>query len=597
MFRIRQVPDDLLPANQVAVQQVQAILRAQFPGLEPYKVEEIPDQLRNPVKHRQRAVLLVAEGPQERVLGFAYLVHHPRLAFCFLRYLSAAPGTTSRGFGGALYERARELARTLGAAGLFLECLPDDPRLSPDPAIRAQNAARLRFYENYGAFPVSGTAYETPLKPGQANPPYLVYDSLGSGVPLARQRARRIVRTILWSEYPGKVTSAYVDKVTGSFRDDPVRLRAPRYLRRSSGVQVVPESRFLLVVTEGHGIHHVRERGYLEAPVRVEAILKEIQETGLFARIPRRRFPEKHLREVHDGRFLDYLKKTVAMLPEGQSVYPYVFPIRNRARPPLELPLRAGYYCIDTFTPINRRALEAAFAAADCALTAAAELLGGRGPAYALVRPPGHHAERESFGGFCYLNSAAAAAQLLSRYGRVALLDIDYHHGNGSQDIFFSRSDVLTISLHGNPRLTYPFFSGFPDERGTGQGLGFNANLPLPEGTGGEDYRTALRSALQRILRFVPRFLVLSLGLDTAKGDPTGSFTLRTRDFRWNGRLIGQLGLPTLVVQEGGYRTRSLGANARGFFEGLAEGVSQLRGNTRQPARPSAGLIRSGETS
>jgi acetoin utilization deacetylase AcuC-like enzyme/GNAT superfamily N-acetyltransferase len=586
MFRIRQIPDDVLPANRIAVQQVQAILRAQFPGLEPKKIEGIPDQLRNPVKYRQRGILLVAEGPRERVLGFAYLLHHPRLGFCFLRYLSAAPGITSRGFGGALYERAREQALMLGATGLFLECLPDDPRLSPDPAIRAQNAARLRFYENYGAFPVSGTEYETPLKPGQTDPPYLVYDSLGSGAPLSRERARRIVRAILWSEYRGKVSPAYVEKVASSFRDDPVLVRAPRYLRRPPGVQVVPESRFLLVVSEGHGIHHVRERGYLEAPVRVEVILREIRQTALFARVPERNFPEKHLREVHDGRFLDYLKKTVALMPEGESAYPYVFPIRNRARPPLELPLRAGYYCIDTFTPINRGALEAAFHAANCALTAAMELLGGRGPAYALVRPPGHHAERESFGGFCYLNSAAAAAHLLSSYGRVALLDIDYHHGNGSQDIFFSRSDVLTISLHGTPRLTYPYFSGFPDERGNGEGLGFNANLPLPEGTDGEAYRAALRTALQKIRRFAPRFLVVSLGLDTAKGDPTGSFTLRTQDFRWNGRLIGLLGLPTLVVQEGGYRTRSLGANARSFFEGLAEGVGGWRRSLRESARP-----------
>jgi acetoin utilization deacetylase AcuC-like enzyme/GNAT superfamily N-acetyltransferase len=586
MFRIRQIPDDALPANRNGIQQVQAILRSQFPGLEPKKIEEIPDQLRNPVKYRLRGILLVAEGPGERVLGFAYLVHHPRLSFCFLRYLSAAPGITSRGFGGALYERARELARILGAAGLFLECLPDDPRLSPDPGVRAQNAARLRFYENYGARPVSGTAYETPLKPGQTNPPYLVYDSLGSGAPLARERARRIVRAILWSEYRGRVSPAYVEMVAGSFRDDPVQLRAPRYLRRPPEVQVVPESRFLLVVSEGHEIHHVRERGYLEAPVRVEAILREIRQTALFAQIPARHFPEKHLREIHDGRFLDYLKRTVALLPEGESVYPYVFPIRNRARPPLELPRRAGYYCIDTFTPINRGALEAAFHAADCALTAASELLGGRSVAYALVRPPGHHAERESFGGFCYLNSAAAAAHLLSRYGRVALLDIDYHHGNGSQYIFFSRADVLTVSLHGTPRLTYPYFSGFPDERGSGEGLGFNLNLPLPEGADGEVYRAALRSALQRIRRFGPRYLVVSLGLDTAKGDPTGSFTLRARDFRWNGQLIGLLGLPTLVAQEGGYRTRSLGTNARSFFEGLAAGAAAGRSGTRGPGRP-----------
>lgn len=571
MFRIRQVPDDTTAANQAAIRQVQEILREQFSALEPAKAEELREQLGNPVKYRLRAVLLVAEGPRDRVQGFAYLLYHPRLSFCFLRYLSAAPGITSRGIGGALYEHVREQARRMGATGLFMECLPDDPQLSPNPAIRAQNAARLRFYENYGALPIHGTAYETPLKPEHTDPPYLVYDSLGSGVPLRRERARQIVRTILLREYRGKVSTSYVQKVVGSFQDDPVRLREPRYLRRPAPILITPKTRLILVVNETHAIHHVRERGYLEAPVRVEAVLRELKETNLFTRLPARHFPEKYIREVHDGKFLDYLKATAALVAEGESVYPYVFPIRNRARPPKELPLRAGYYCIDTFTPINRGAVEAAFRAVDCALTAAGELLGGRGPAYALVRPPGHHAERESFGGFCYLNSAAIAAHFLSRFGRVALLDIDYHHGNGSQDIFYSRSDVLTISLHGNPRLTYPYFSGFSDERGSEAGLGFNLNIPLEEGADGEAYREALRTSLWQVRRFAPRYLVLALGLDTAKGDPTGSFTLKTQDFRCNGRLIGELGLPTLVVQEGGYRTRSLGPNARSFFEGLAE--------------------------
>jgi acetoin utilization deacetylase AcuC-like enzyme/GNAT superfamily N-acetyltransferase len=572
MFRIRQVPDDTSPANRAAIRHVQEILRAQFSALALSEVESLPEQLRNPVKYRLRAILLVAEGSQDRVLGFAYLLHYPRLSFSFLRYLSAAPGITSRGFGGALYERVREQARQMGATGLFLECLPDDPALSPEPDIRAQNAARLRFYEHYGAFPITGTAYETPLKPGQTNPPYLVYDSLGSDAALERERARRIVRAILLREYRGKASPAYIEMVVSSFRDDPVRLRAPRYVRRPLLRQVTPDTRFIMVVNEGHGIHHVRERGYLESPVRVEAILRELQETGLFVRVPSRRFPERHIREIHEGKFVEYLKKTSALVPAGEAVYPYVFPIRNRARPPLELPLRAGYYCIDTFTPINRGALEAAFGAADCALSAASELLSGRGPAYALVRPPGHHAERESFGGFCYLNSAAAAANYLSRFGRVAVLDIDYHHGNGTQDIFYSRSDVLTISVHGPPRLTFPYFSGFTDEHGAGEGLGCNFNLPLAEGSGGEEYRAVLQRALHRVRRFSPRYLVVSLGLDTAKGDPTGSFTLKSTDFGLNGRLIGLLGLPTLVVQEGGYRTRSLGMNARSFFEGLATG-------------------------
>ncbi len=236
------------------------------------------------------------------------------------------------------------------------------------------------------------------------------------------------------------------------------------------------------------------------------------------------------------------------------------------------MPLRAGYYCIDTFTPINANAYRAALRAVDCALSGARRLLDGTRLAYALVRPPGHHAERASFGGFCYFNSAAVAAHELSFSGRVAVLDIDYHHGNGTQDIFYDRDDVLTISLHGHPRFAYPYFSGYEDERGTGAGAGFNVNIPLPQSVDGVEYRKALERALQRIEKFAPAFLVVSLGLDVARGDPTGSWSLTARDIGENGVLIARLGLPTLVVQEGGYRTRTLGVNARNFFQGLARG-------------------------
>jgi GNAT superfamily N-acetyltransferase len=194
----------------------------------------------------------------------------------------------------------------------------------------------------------------------------------------------------------------------------------------------------------------------------------------------------------------------------------------------------------------------------------------GRRMAYALVRPPGHHAERRAFGGFCYFNNCALAAQFLRHHGRVALLDIDYHHGNGQQDIFYDRPDVLTVSIHGDPAFAYPYFSGFRDEVGAGEGAGFNLNLPLPEAVDGDRYRRTLAAALRHIAEFEPDFLVVAFGLDTAKGDPTGTWSLTRNDFKLNGRMIGDLGTPVLVVQEGGYRTRTLGVNARCFFEGLS---------------------------
>jgi acetoin utilization deacetylase AcuC-like enzyme/GNAT superfamily N-acetyltransferase len=585
MFRIRQVPDDTTPANRIAIEQVQDILRAQFPLLDPKHVTSIPDQLRNPLRFRFRAVLLVAEDATDRVRGLALLLHDARLSFCFLEFLSAAPGTTSRGIGGALYQRVQEQARQLDTVGIFFECLPDDPALSPDPEIRRRNADRLRFYEAYGAYPIAGTGYETPMKPGATDPPYLVYDSLGRAEPLSREQGRRIVRAILLREYGAFAPPGYIDGVVRSFRDDPVRLRPARYARRPTLARPLPVlASIALVVSEGHAIHHVRERGYLESPVRIEAILRELEASGLFIRVPARHFPARMLRDVHDPGFVEYLRRTSALVPEGRSIYPYVFPIRNRTRPPVDLPLRAGYYCIDTFTPISAGAVRAALDAVDCTLTAAAELQAGRHLAYALVRPPGHHAERASFGGFCYFNSAAAAAHSLSRFGRVAVLDVDYHHGNGTQQIFYERPDVLTVSLHGPPRLTYPYFSGFEDERGAAAGIGANLNLPLPENTEGQGYRVALVAGLKRIRRFDPRYLVVSLGLDTARGDPTGSFRLGQKDFRENGRLIGSLGLPCLVAQEGGYRTRSLGANARSFFEGLVQGVREARTTAKRRA-------------
>lgn len=385
-----------------------------------------------------------------------------------------------------------------------------------------------------------------------------------------------MVRAILERKYGRLCPREYVEAVVRSIRDDPVRLRPPRYVRPRGARGAAPapprSRRIALLVNEDHAIHHVRDRGYVESPVRIASILREIEPSGLFERLATRRFPEEAVRAVHDGRFVEYLKRACALVPEGKSVYPYVFPVRNVTRPPKELPLRAGYFCIDTFTPLNRNAWLAAEGAVDCALTAARCLLEGYRLAYALVRPPGHHAERRTFGGFCYLNSAAVAAHHLSRYGRVAVLDVDYHHGNGTQDIFYERADVLTVSLHGHPRYTYPYFSGFEEERGAGSGSGFNLNLPLPEGLDGPAYRRALERALRRVVRFSPRYLVVSLGLDTAKGDPTGSFTLVGRDFAENGRMLGALGLPTLLVQEGGYRTRPLGGNARRFFEGLWAG-------------------------
>jgi acetoin utilization deacetylase AcuC-like enzyme/GNAT superfamily N-acetyltransferase len=573
MFRIRRIYDDTLEIDRKQILRVQAILREQFPLVPEKDIQKLPDVLRNPLRHRFRPILLVAEDLHKTVLGFALVLHAPTLNFFFLDYISSAKQTTGKGIGGALYERVREEALSLNVIGIFLECLPDDPQICQVPEILKQNADRLRFYEKYGARPVIGTLYETPIKAEDRCPPFLVYDDLGRGLPLRRGTARMIVRAILERKYGEACPPGYVELVVLSFKDDPVRLRGPRHIkpeRMGRASAAIPSDRKIrLVVHEGHSIHHIKERGYVESPVRIQTILREIEPTQIFERVKVRRFSDKHILQVHDHSYVQYFKKICQTLEPGESVYPYVFPIRNQARPPKELAIRAGYYCIDTFTPLSREAYSAAKGAVDCALSAALTLIEGYRLAYALVRPPGHHAERRTFGGFCYFNSTSIAAFNLSRWGKVAILDIDYHHGNGHQDIFYRRNDVLTISIHGHPRFAYPFFSGFEEEKGEGLGKGYNINYPLKEKVDGPMFRETLRRAMTHIRLFRPSFLVVALGLDTAKDDPTGTWSLMAKDFELHGGMIGSLRLPTLVVQEGGYNTRNLGINARHFFLGL----------------------------
>ena len=599
MFRIRRIHDNAVAGNRAAIAAVQQILRDQFPMVDDEDIEELPAQLVDPMTFRLRTVLLVAEGDRSGVKGFALMRYAPDIDLCLLDYLSAESHGTGAGVGGALYQVVRQEAAALDCFGVFLECVPDDPAQSADPAIQRQNKARLRFYESFGAYPIIGTQCETLKRPGVAEPYFLVYDDLGSGRPLSRRLGRRVVRAVLERSYLGVCPPDYIDQIVQSFVDDPVRLRAPRYGPPRQPAPVTPvilaDRKIVLIVNDQHDIHHVRERGYVESPVRIPSVLKAIEPTGLFRQVPPRRYGERHIRGVHASSYVDYFKRVCADMPAGKAIYPEVFPIRNHARPPLDLAARAGYYCIDNFTPLSSNAFLAARRAVDCALTGADHLIKGYRLAYALVRPPGHHAERRSFGGFCYFNNTAIAAQRLSQHGLVAILDVDYHAGNGQQEIFWRRNDVLTLSIHGGPRFAYPYFSGFDDERGEGPGKGFHRNYALPEEVDGPTYARTLERALRRIRTFAPDFLVVALGFDTAKDDPAGTWSLRARDFAANGRAIGALRLPTLAVQEGGYRTRTLGINARHFFTGLWEASigEGAGGGLKKPGRrPSRGESR-----
>jgi acetoin utilization deacetylase AcuC-like enzyme len=227
-------------------------------------------------------------------------------------------------------------------------------------------------------------------------------------------------------------------------------------------------------------------------------------------------------------------------------------------------------------TSISEGTWEAARAAADVSLTGAELLKNGARSAFALCRPPGHHAARDLFGGYCFINNAAAAAQFLRDGGaeRVAILDVDFHHGNGTQDIFYERADVLFVSLHADPKDDFPYFSGYADETGGNAGTGFTLNLPLPTGTSFETWQDALCIALARIEAFKADALIVSLGVDTFVNDPISSFRLSSPDFATYGRMIGAIGLPTLFVLEGGYAVEEIGVNVVNVLTGFEGDVA-----------------------
>jgi acetoin utilization deacetylase AcuC-like enzyme/GNAT superfamily N-acetyltransferase len=577
MFRIRRVYDDVVPINKIALAQIEEILKVQFSELSKRDITMVRDQLKNPFRYGFHTILFVADDLKGKVEGFAFLSYFPELNFCFLDYLSAAKGWTSRGIGGVLYERVRKEALLFNSIGLFFECLPDDPRVAENQEVLEQNKKRLAFYERYSARPIVNTFHRTPLERKEDNPPYVMLDTLSRNIKLSRRAVRMVIREILEKKYASVCTPKYINMVVDSFKDDPVKLREFIYLKKKEPIPVktfIPyDKKIILVASDQHAIHHIKEKGYVQAPVRIKTILRELEKTDFFEKIPIQTFSEKHILAVHDKSFVEYFRNMTRLIKPREQFYPYIFPLRKYARPPRDLPDRAGYYCIDTFTPITRRAFSAAKRAVDCVLTAAANILQGHLLSYALVRPPGHHAEPDAFGGFCYFNSAAIAANYLSAHGKVAMLDLDHHHGNGQQEIFYERKDVFTVSIHVHPRYNYPFYCGFREERGKGKGEGFNLNVPLPENVDGKRYRFILEKVLKRIEKFLPQFLIIPLGLDTSKRDPTGTWGLVSEDYREMGKMIGKLKLPTLVVQEGGYNNRVLGVNARAFFEGLWSGA------------------------
>lgn len=319
-----------------------------------------------------------------------------------------------------------------------------------------------------------------------------------------------------------------------------------------------------------HDTNQVYNLGVLfvieEIPERAETIRKAIETNELGPILP----PEDHglgpILAVHDYDFVKFLQNGFQQASNfrGQEgpLFPETFATRNVRRNTAHPIGRAGYFCFGTYSPILKGTWEAAYWSAQCAITAAQNVANGVRAAYALCRPPGHHAAASLYGGFCYLNNAAIAARSLR--ARVAILDIDFHHGNGTQEIFYSDPTVLYCSLHADPDQEYPYFWGSADERGEGAGLGYNCNYPLPLGCDDDLYLQTLEQALARIQEFQPRYLVVSLGLDIIQGDEVGGFKITPGGVAEIGRRIAELRrdegpLPTVIIQEGGYLLSELG--------------------------------------
>ena len=349
------------------------------------------------------------------------------------------------------------------------------------------------------------------------------------------------------------------------------------------------------VYTAAHLAHDISVETYLGVPIpanevaeRAERIRSALEADGGFEIVSPTEHGMDPILAVHDEGLVRYLEGawTEAQreeLPRAFLVadtYPNIHMFEGmsdeaakRVREPKAIGGRAGWWNLDTGNPLLPGTYGAAIAAVDVALTTADLVLGGERAAYGLCRPPGHHAARGMYGGYCFLNNAAIAAETIVRTTgeKVAILDVDFHHGNGTQQIFWRRGDVLYVSLHADPDRQYPFFLGRADETGEGDGAAANLNIPLPAGTDNAAYLIALERGLERIAGTDGSVVVVSLGFDTYGRDPIGDFALTTEVYHEVGRRVAALGRRLVILQEGGYYRPALGENARAWLRG-AEG-------------------------
>ena len=282
-------------------------------------------------------------------------------------------------------------------------------------------------------------------------------------------------------------------------------------------------------------------------------------------------YPEKLLYEVHTRGLVDHIKACENRLDEDEQAYPHIFPYMVFEEENESDSFLAGNYCFDVGTYLTKYTYQSAKAAVDCAMNGVELILNKEEDrVFSICRPPGHHASTNFYGGYCIFNNASIAAFNLSHHGRTAVLDLDFHHGNGTQSIFYNQAQVIYISLHGDPQFNYPYFSGFENEKGRRLGKNCNFNFPLPANTKEDLYRDKLRSALSIIKEKNLKFLVLSMGFDTYEKDEMGNFGLSAEFYHEIGSIITKLQLPVLVCLEGGYQIEDLGLISGNFLDGFA---------------------------
>jgi len=311
---------------------------------------------------------------------------------------------------------------------------------------------------------------------------------------------------------------------------------------------------------------------YMENADRVDKILKTLKKTKWAEMVEPKDFGLDPIYAVHDKEYIDFLESCWDKWMDSEAkdktvMLPATFALRRHPQIPRSLLGRAGYYVMDLSACIVEGTYPAALASANCALSAAEAVANGDRAAFALCRPPGHHAGKDYAAGYCFINNASVAANWLASKGKVAILDIDYHAGNGTQYIFYARGDVLNISIHADPDFEYPHFIGFANERGEGKGYGLHYNFPLPAKTNDEAYLKTLDQALVIIRKFQPNYLVVSAGMDIYRADKLGTFKITQKGITEIGKRIVSLDVPTVVVMEGGYANEVLGRNIVAFLE------------------------------